>query len=497
MWNFFTGALDEHRPPSVLYRDNIKEARMVNMSARHLGGRTRIWCTVAILGLLAAAMPWLVLSGSAGASKHRLATADQFLKAIYSPIKLRAPGDPQEVRFDISCLPPDGSSEGSGVCDAGGTVYFRSASASASVPLQVDTAVQIGRYVAAVPSNIWNAPWFSYYAVIRDNTTGGTIVVPQGGSAAPQLSFADSASTIDLGDHVFGSTRQADARVASASWGSGDGQAGLEDGIDMPAGASSFDVDSAGNVYLLDEANSRLLEFTGHGAPAQVSLPGLAGVRADLRVNDTSGTAYVLETANATFPKPVLRAYTLQGEALGSSPVADAAAAQVKITGDTAYVSEYPSSMWAPVLQNNGRTAVDTSVQLGRAAPGAPGRDGSVVVLSTGSEIRVASYALVGTKYQLTTARIASATPVADIQLAQTLPSGRMLVVFSVYTDAQHEYEAVVVDPSGALVDRFSLPAGDWAQSMPLSRFRLVGSSLYELGSTEAGVYVDRYDLGV
>jgi uncharacterized protein YaiE (UPF0345 family) len=86
---------------------------------------------------------------------------------------------------------------------------------------------------------------------------------------------------------------------------------------------------------------------------------------------------------------------------------------------------------------------------------------------------------------------------VADIQLAQTLPTGRMLVVFSVYTDTQHEYEAVVVDRSGALVDQFSLPAGDWAQSMPLSRFRLVGSSLYELGSTEAGVYVDRYDLGV
>ena len=82
-------------------------------------------------------------------------------------------------------------------------------------------------------------------------------------------------------------------------------------------------------------------------------------------------------------------------------------------------------------------------------------------------------------------------------QLAQTLPSGRLLVVFSVYTETQHEYEAVVVDSSGALVEQFSLPAAEWAQSMPLSRFRLVGSSLYELGSTEAGVFVDRYDLGV
>jgi hypothetical protein len=470
---------------------------MVNISTRRSARQPRVWGGLTILCALAVAVPLLVLSGTAGAGKHRLATVDQFLKATYSPVKLHAPGDPQEIRFDISCLPPDGDPEGAGVCDGGGTVYFRSAGGSAAVPLQVESAAQTGRYVASVPAAIWNAPWFSYYAVIQDNTTGRTITVPPGGSSAPQFSFADGAAPIDLGEHAFGATRQADARVASASWGSGNGQAGLEDGIDMPTGAASFDVDSTGDVYLLDEANSRLLEFTGGGAPTQIQLPGLAGVRADLRVNDSSGTAYVLESANAVSPKATLRAYTLQGAALGSSPVADAAAAQVKLSGGTAYVSEYPSSMWAPVLQNNGRTAVDPSVQLSRAAPGSPGRDGNVVVLSTGNEIRVGSYALVGSTYQLSAIRLASSTPVADIQLVQTLPSGRMLAVFSVYTDTQHEYEAVVVDPSGALVDQFSLPAGDWAQSMPLSRFRLVGSSLYELGSTEAGVYVDRYDLGV
>jgi uncharacterized protein YaiE (UPF0345 family) len=120
-----------------------------------------------------------------------------------------------------------------------------------------------------------------------------------------------------------------------------------------------------------------------------------------------------------------------------------------------------------------------------------------VLVLSTGNEIRVGTYAVSGSGYQLSTTRITSSTPVADVQLAQKLPSGRLLVVFSVYTETQHEYEAVVVDSSGSLVEQFALPASEWAQSMPLSRFRLVGSSLYELGSTEAGAFVDRYDLGV
>jgi hypothetical protein len=306
-----------------------------------------------------------------------------------------------------------------------------------------------------------------------------------------------SGSTVDLGVHVFGSTRPAAARVAAAGWGGGDGQVGLEGGIDMPAGGASFDVDGAGNVYLLDEANSRLLKFAGGGSPAPIPLPGLNGVRGDLRVGDTSGTAYVLEMANTAQPRPLLRAYTLQGGVLSSSAVADAAAAQIRLSGGSAYVSEYPSSMWAPVLQNNGHTAVDPSTQLARASAGAPAPGGNVAVLSMGNEIRIATYAPSGATYQLSSVRIASGTPVADIQLAQTLPSGRVIVVFSVYTDTDHEYEVAVINPSGTLADQFSLPAAEWAQSMPLSRFRLVGSSLYELGSTDAGVFVDRYDLGV
>ena len=138
----------------------------------------------------------------------------------------------------------------------------------------------------SVPASIWAASAFTYYAVIRDNTTGRTIVVPHGGSSAPQFSFAMSSSSIDLGRHTFGSTRQASARVASAGWGGGDQQVGLEDGVDMPTGAASFDVDSSGDVYLLDEAHARMLEFPVGGSPQTIALPGLAGVKADLRVSD-------------------------------------------------------------------------------------------------------------------------------------------------------------------------------------------------------------------
>ena len=471
---------------------------MVNFIVRGAGRRSLVWGAAAASTLLAAAVTLITLTGTAGAGKHRITAAEQFLKATYVPIKLRAPGDAPEVRFDISCLPPDGNADGSGGCDGGGTVYFSSANASAGVALRLDRGTQVGRYVAAVPSRIWNAPWFSYYAVIGDNTTGQTITVPSGGAGAPQLSFAMSGATIALGAHRFGATRPPTGRVASATWGGGDGQVGLENGVDEPVGGSSFDVDSAGTVYLLDEANGRMLHFQGRKIPEQVSLPALARVRSDLRVSDTSGRAYVLEVPNVKQAHPLLRAYTLQGSAVGSSPIADAAAAQIDLspTG-TAFVSEYPSSMWAPVLQGNGRSAVQAVTQLARALPGAPAESGDVIVLAEGNEVRVGTYVSTGTGYKASTVRITSDTPVADVQLAQRLPSGRLLVVFSVYTDTAHEYEAVVVDAAGSLVQQFSLPAADWAQSMPLSRFRLVGSSLYELGSTASGVFVDRYDLGV
>src|SRR5262249_25490172 len=151
-------------PECSLKRQRMKEARMVKFRARLGPGRIALCAGGA--AVLAVATALLFLAGGAGASKHRVAVADQFLEAISSPIKLRAPGDPAEIRYDISCLPPDGNAEGPGMCDGGGTVYFRTGgNVTASSSLQVDPSAQVGRYVAAVPAAIWGAPWFTYYAV--------------------------------------------------------------------------------------------------------------------------------------------------------------------------------------------------------------------------------------------------------------------------------------------------------------------------------------------
>ena len=62
------------------------------------------------------------------------------------------------------------------------------------------------------------------------------------------------------------------------------------------------------------------------------------------------------------------------------------------------------------------------------------------------------------------------------------------------YTDERAEY-VVLVLPQRGTAESFSVEPSEWAESAPLARFRLAGSSLYQLGSTAAGAFVDRFDL--
>jgi hypothetical protein len=91
--------------------------------------------------------------------------------------------------------------------------------------------------------------------------------------------------------------------------------------------------------------------------------------------------------------------------------------------------------------------------------------------------------------------RVTSETPLAEIQLAEPFGAG-LLLIARVYTDAQDEFRVLELGPRG-LVGSASLDSADWAETAPLSRFRLAGSSLYQLGSTPAGLFVDRFDLEV
>jgi hypothetical protein len=295
---------------------------------------------------------------------------------------------------------------------------------------------------------------------------------------------------VRLGRHVFGQARRADGRLLSAPWGTGPGRIGLEAGPNTaPAGGSSFDIDAAGNAHVLDYVGHRLLSWKA-GAPAPAAVPlDIDGTSADVAVA-ADGAVYVLEGSRAGRP-PILRSFDRSGRNPRAVELAERTATQVRLGPEGPLVLQQPSGQWRPAVTRG--AAVETAEQtragtVGRPVPG--GRE--VVVLRRGNEIRAAIVrnGLVARSWLVT-----SATPLAEVQLAEPLGSGLLLVV-RVYTDAQDEFTMLQLGPRGVVASS-SLDSADWAETAPLSRFRLRGSSLYQLGSTSADLFVDRFDLEV
>jgi hypothetical protein len=431
---------------------------------------------------------------------HRLTAADDadpstLIEATHLPTLLTGAGEPAELRYDIYCASPDLDQDSGTACDAEGTVFVRPGSSGPfrPIPLKVDPGATEGRYVARVPDAVSSGEdGFSYYAVVRNARTGAETTLPAGGAQAPQHSLPlGQAVTVVLGAHAFGAVRKADARVASAAWGDAGEQVGLEEGpLATPIGATAFDVDASGAVAVLDEAKKRVVRFRAGRATGVVPLD-LNGTLADMSVA-SDGTIYVLESAGqAPDSTPLVRSFRPDGISKGSWHAAERTATAVRIGPAGPVLLEYPAAQWMPAADHgmalHGR-AQEEHGNSGRPIPGGE----EVVVLRTGNEVRAA---LVRSGGVLRSWRVESGTPIGEVQLAEPL-GARLVLVFRVYTDSRDEFVALVLDKRG-VVRRFSLEPADWAEAAPISRFRLSGSSLYQLGSTPSGMFVDRFDLEV
>lgn len=451
-------------------------------------------------GLVAGLLAGVGLLAAAGiAVAHGVATPDQdpgqLIEATHVPSLLTSPGEAGSLRYDIYCAAPGTDPESGAPCDAGGTAYVRAGQTGPfrAIPLRLDPAAVEGRYVADLPADVGDSPsGFSYYAVLRNNASGASTTLPAGGAAAPQRSLRlDRAVKVELGKHVFGAVARAQARVAEASWGRGPDQAGIEEGPQLvPIGASSFDVDPAGNVTVLDEANRRLLRFPPGGGKPTATPADVRGTIADLAL-DSDGGAYVLETVGDGGQTPLVRSFDAGGRSRGAWHLAQRSASSVRIGPGGPEALEYPAAEWMPVVEHGAGLGADRQVQRGRPGRGLRG-GGEIVVQREAEEARIA---LVGANGVRRSWRIQSSTPIAEVQLAEPL-GNKLAVVLRVYSDERDEFVALVLDDEG-VARQLSLAPADWAETAPLARFRLAGRSLYQLGSTPAGTFVDRFDLEV
>jgi hypothetical protein len=435
----------------------------------------------------------VMLAGTAVAHRLAVDASEPLLEVTHLPVLLTAGGEPVELRYDVYCS-GEGDSEAAD-CEATGTVYVRSGGTSGefdAIALQEDAGASEGRFVAQVPDTIARSrAGFSYYAVLRSSSSGRAVTLPAGGAAAPHESRPlVRAAAVVLGSHVFDRTRSADERVAEAAWGEGDGDVALEEGHNLaPIGGSAFDVDESGTVHVLDEANRRVLRWSpGRRGPQHVPL-AIRGTLADLSVAE-DGAMYVLETTADTGRSPLMRIFAADGAARGVVEIAERAAA-VRMGPNGPVALQQPSGQWMRAASSGRPLPGGDQARSGRS--GRPLADGGeVIVLRVGNEVRVA---LVGRNGARRSWRVTSDTALAEVQLAEPL-GDRLLLVVRAYTDAESEFVALLLDRDG-LAQRFSLSSADWAETAPLSRFRLAGSSLYRLGSTPQGIFVDRFDLEV
>lgn len=453
-----------------------------------------------VLGLsLAAVVLWsvLALAGVSGAKALTSAgaTVQPLIDATHLPPLLTVAGDRLSLlRYDIECTDPGVESDSS--CDIEGTVYARPGATGVfrALPLRLDAAAAVDRYAATLPADIaGSTTGFSYYAVIRDRHSGASVTLPAGGAAAPQRSLRlASPINVQLGVHHFGEAQAASARVASALWGDGPSDVGIEDGPQVdPIGAASFDVDTAGTVTVLDEAHKRLLRFASGTPSAPTAIPvGVRGTIADLAVR-ADGGSYVLESVADIGQTPILRSFDSSGRLAGTWRAAEPTASALRLGSSGPQALEYPASQWMPIA--TAPTDPGAAVQRAQGVAGRELAGGQQLIAQReGNEARIA---LVGPTGVVRSWRIRSVTPLAEIQLAEPI-GPHVVVVLRTYTDTAAEFATLVLGDKG-LDQHFSVDASEWAESAPLARFRLVGSSLFHLGSTAAGMFVDRFDLEV
>jgi hypothetical protein len=444
-----------------------------------------------VLGGVACGALAVSLATAAGTSGGVAQALIAPIEATHLPPLLTLEGESLDLRYDVYCLA--GAQAVDEPCAAEGSVFVRSGDSGAYTKLEIEEhpTVLDGRFRVTLPTSIAHSrAGFSYYAEFRSIATGAVTTVPEGGADAPQRSLRlERPVRVDLGVHRFGNHASPSARIAQSAWGRSPLDAGLEPGDNLaPIGASSFDVAADGTVHVLDEAHRRVLRWE-RGAERPTSVPlAVNGTIADLAVAG-DGTLHVLETTAAAGREPFLRSFGTAGNTLSATPVGHGSA-QVRIgPGGTAVVRKQPSAQWQAIARDGNPLSASARSASGRA--GRPLRDGrELVVLRTGEEIRVA---LTGGRGRVRSWVIESATPLGEVQLAE--PAGDSLVLVTrAYTEDEHEFLVLVLDDRG-LVRRFALPPSDWAETAPLSRFRLVGWSLYRLGSSPEGVFVDRYDI--
>jgi hypothetical protein len=433
-----------------------------------------------VLGSLVGATFLTVNVVGASSPAPARATPGSFGEILHTPPLLARAGQSVELRYDVVCgMAKD---EPGGACTPKGSVFVRAAGKSDfdEVPLKREADGLLSAEVSV------GSGGFDYYAEL-DNGHDETATLPEAAADAPQHVWPlRSWSTVDLGSEPFGETTSPSAVVAALDWGKGDRALGLDSGREQSRiGPSAFDVAPDGSIVVLDQVNHRLLRLRRGETPTEVPIE-FAGGEGDLAVGQ-DGTIYVLDAGRS---HPVVSSFSPAGDLIAGTPLAAATADMLRVSPTGPSVHAYPSEMWLPTGQSRPPLAPDeqlSGAQAARSVDGGP----AVVVSASSAEAR---FALVQGDEVVHSWLVRSSTSLGDVQLAEPYGDG-LLVVLRIWSETQAEFRVLRL-ARGGLAGSFAVDRAEWAESASLSRFRLHGTTLYQLRSAPSGVEIAEFEIG-
>jgi hypothetical protein len=376
-------------------------------------------------------------------------------------------------------------------CTTSGTVYLRAVGDASFTAINL-TKNPDGTLWTQTPTLYTAGAGFDYYAVIQDGL-GRSMTVPAGGASAPQHAWTVAAwTTVALGAHVFGSPRAPEGTVATATWGNGADQLGLESGgVDQQTiGPSSFDLAPDGSVVVLDQVNRRLATF----APGSPSTPSYVpilfnGGEGDINVGP-DGSRYVLDFGGDLQGVPVIRTFDANGTLLASTATAEDSVDMLRGSPIGPVTHSYPSEMWMPT--GAGVPPLTPAEQIAAEQSARPIAGGQgVVVRMLANEGR---FALVAGTTVVRAWKVTSTTDLGEAQLAE-VNGGNLVVVVRVWTETQAEFRVLQLTPTG-FSTHFDVADVKWGDSGALSRFRFANGTLYQWRSDGTGPQVVTYQIG-
>ena len=401
---------------------------------------------------------------------------------FYTPLVLVRDGETVRIPVDVICTTREGSQ-----CSADVTLGTRvGAEPWQMVTRAADTGVQFDVTKAAARARQHRTGVVRFF--LRAQTATG--LVSSAGSPRSPLGFwvVPEMPGVQMPSIPFGQVRKS-ITVLFLPWGTGPAKAGLSPGREsLIGGPSSFDIDDQGRIHLLDTEQDRLAVFSDGEFIREVPL----GLESDADVSVASdGTAYVLAVKDDVAE---VRAVSPSGGVQPAHPLGEALSAHVRSVGRQAFANLLPSDVWVGVPAGD---ESPTAALRPKTFTGAPIRgDAELVRIGTTGSIRLAT---VSRDEVLDEVEVRSDSPLGEVALAEPDGDGGYWCVVRVWREAPtpaDQYQVLHIS-GGEIVESFAVSAEQFADTPPLSRFRLGSDGdLYQLTTSSSGVRILRFDLG-